>query len=177
MGEKEDRLIQQLRKEANVDVHDEERCRAATRNWMTTMDLMTASFAEKFGWDAVNEQLRVFWKKRAETKVKPRVASYLDQGLPGDCVTLGKMMALNAAGHIERKFLEITPGRLHIVRRGCDEALALKQAGLLGKVFWPCTTVWTQARIDVLNPKIRLTVVEAECQGGDVCDLLFELRE
>ncbi len=177
MGAREEQLMQQFQDEFKLNVYDKERCEFAQKTWITTAVRMVASLAEKFGWDAVNEQLKVYWAQRANERMKYNVARVTAKGEPRDCVTLGRMIVTNRAGSSEKDFLEITPTRLRLIRRKCGEVAVQRETGTLGKIFWPCTTIWGEAYARELNPKIKLTVLKAECQGDKYCDFLYEMKD
>lgn len=177
MGQREEELLRQFQEDAGVFTYDKERHEFVVTTWLTTLDKMAASLAEKFGWDAVNDQLKVFWAKRAKERIPLGIAKVISQGLPKDCVTLGKVIVSSKIGFGDYEFLEITPKRLHLKIHNCGESIVLRETGLMGKLYWPCTTLWAQAVAIELNPKIQLTVLKAECEGDDYCELLFELNE
>ncbi len=177
MGKREDELLAQFQKEFNMDVYDAARDEFAIKVWVTTTSLVLASMAKKFGWEAVNEQLREYWKERAKQRMKFNVARVTSHGEPRDCVTLGRMIVTNKAACGEYKFVEITPKRLHLIEKGCDEAAVLKEQGLMGKLFWPCTTIWRAAYGTELNPKMKFTSVKAECEGDDCCEHIWEIKD
>jgi hypothetical protein len=46
----------------------------------------------------------------------------------------------------------------------------------MGKLYWPCTTFWAPKVAELINPNMRMTFLNAECEGDDVCEILVTLE-
>lgn len=177
MGTKEVQLLRQFKEEFGMFTYDKKRHDQAVEAWVTTLVLIVSSLAEKFGWEAVNEQLEKFWEQRAKQKVGADVAKFVDSGEPRNCITLGKILATKKAVVGEDEFLEITPQMLRITRRGCGDGIVLNELGVAGKIYWPCTKIWRKTYGTEVHPNMKFAALKAACEGDDYCEFLYELED
>jgi hypothetical protein len=175
MGGKEDQLLHRFQEEARRHIYDKERHELVATIALTTQFKMAANLAEKFGWDAVNDQLKVFWEQRFWERVQPAIDKHTNNSEPMDCVTMCKEIVGARLGYSDDEIVECLPNRCHVIRKHCFEAVVLKETGLMGKLYWPCTTFWAPKVAELVNPKMKMTFLNAECEGDDVCEILVTL--
>jgi hypothetical protein len=177
MGEREEKLLRQFQEEARVYIYDKERHNRQAKIALTTQFKMAATIAEKCGWDTVNEQLKVFWERRFIERVPPEIDRLINSGEPRDCVTMCKRIVGNQMGYSDNEILECTPNRCHVIRKRCFEAEVMKETGLMGKLYWPCPKPWIGNVAALINPKLKVTSLQAECEGDDACEMLVTLED
>jgi len=177
MGRREKEILQKLKDKWGMDTYDKERNDFVLKTWVGTFCRVMEHMAERFGWDEVNEALKDFWIKRAQQRMKYNVGRVTKNGAPRDCVTLAEMLVSNKAAAADYEFLEITPKRLHLTIRNCDEVEVLEELGLVGKLWWPCTKLWRKAYAETFNPKIKYTNVKAQCEGDEYCEEIWEMED
>jgi hypothetical protein len=177
LGKKEQEILEQFKEKWGMNIYDKERNDFAIKTWVGTTCRVLAHMAERFGWDEVNDALKDFWKKRAEERMNYNVERVTKHGEPRDCVTLAEMLISNKAAVADYEFLEITPKRLHLRIRNCDEAEVLRETGLMGRLWWPCTQFWRRAYAEAFNPKIKYTNLRAECEGDEYCEEIWEMED
>ena len=177
MGREEERLLRQFREEYDMNNYDRARHDTSVEYWVTTLVMIVSSLAEKFGWEAVNEQLKKFWEQRAEEKIGADVAGFIDSGDPKNCVTLGKILVTKKGITSDQEFVEITPNKLRIRVHGCGDGNVLNNLGVAGKIYWPCTQIWRKTYGTVVDPNMKFTKVKALCEGDDYCEFLYEIEE
>ncbi|MCK5614259.1 hypothetical protein KAR91_70995 [Candidatus Pacearchaeota archaeon] len=152
--------------------------------WSIIMGSLASTSAGFFGvsygvdWDEYIEKSGQISKMMGEGGVKQTIEGFK---IPGDdCVTTAKahQIMVDAMG-FEPKIIEMTPERAVVHETKCpmlEAAKAVFPKFLEIPVDKMSCTVFDRACGTVVNPNITLRKGETICQGGTVCEHIWELK-
>lgn len=146
------------------------------RVWITSALGQLAAVAEVIGWDKLNEILVGFWKKRAMERIPAQIESRGGIG-KGSCLDVARVTVGNAASPMGYEPLEMNEKRFWVRIHDCGEGEVIRDAGLAGKIFWPCVHFWRATQGSLINPKIKCKSIKGVCVGDDYCEFDWTLED